>query len=769
MDKDSSRWWDWLAAGFLFTAMLVAAGRLLATNWVSHLDYAEVLVALGVILGLALGKSLFSRRVAIWLAIGYTLFLVPWQLAHTAEGAVSWGERLGSLGGRLIFSLAQLTSRQPVDDFILFLTFVCTLFWIISVFSAYALSRHGNILAAVLPGGLAIIILQTYDWAVPARVWYLGIYIFLALCIFGRLNYLKSSRDWKQRRIFISPEANLDISLGVLISAAVLVLLAWTVPLSLSSSPSAARFWNDLVAPWDNLKQRFKDAFAAIHGTVAVGSQDFFADNLPLGLGNPLGDSVLFTVLIPQSANDLPRLYWRGRTYDKFENGNWTTTADELGKFNPDDDNLNSVDNSSVPLGTFYFTTYIPNQSLLYLFPDLLWFSRTAEYKYFPAPEQKVDMVLLRTTHNIKAGETYSARSILKNPTILQLRQAGVEYPDWVTEHYLQLPDDFSPRVARLASDIVRGKVTPYDKAAAITTYLRQEIEYVERIPAPPPNTDLLEWFLFDSKKGFCNYYATAEVLMLRSVGVPARLAVGYSQGEPNDEGTVYYILENNAHAWVEVYFPGIGWVEFEPTVSQSPIVRPAGVPQNDLSGQDLTPLTPGQPSENIPAGGREAGDETGVVARPVDYLRISVWVIIILLAAVAGILYWRISYRQALAFQIPSAILAFLERRHFPVPRFLINWAHWSEQTPIARSFAVVNQSLRWLGKPQPIAATPAERAIVLSELLPEANEEIRILAAEHQTALYSPRNGNIAAAHMASRQIRYKTIRHLIKKFFS
>ena len=86
-------------------------------------------------------------------------------------------------------------------------------------------SRHGNILAAVLPGGLAIIILQTYDWAVPARVWYLGIYIFLALCIFGRLNYLKSSRDWKQRRIFTSPEAGLDISVGVLISAAVLVLL----------------------------------------------------------------------------------------------------------------------------------------------------------------------------------------------------------------------------------------------------------------------------------------------------------------------------------------------------------------------------------------------------------------------------------------------------------------------------------------------------------------------------------------------------------------
>ena len=246
---------------------------------------------------------------------------------------------------------------------------------------------------------------------------------------------------------------------------------------------------------------------------------------------------------------------------------------------------------------------------------------------------------MIRTTRNISAGETFSSRSRLKNPTILQLRQAGAEYPAWVTEHYLQIPGNFSPRIASLASGLVRDQVTPYDKAAAITDYLRHEIEYAELMPAPPPNTDLLEWFLFDVKKGFCNYYATAEVLMLRSVGVPARLAVGYSQGIPNEKGTVYYVLQNNAHAWVEVYFPGIGWVEFEPTVSQSPLVRPEGVPGNDLSGQDLTPLTPGQPSENIPAGGHEAGDEEGAVARPVDYLRISVWVIIILLAAVAGIL----------------------------------------------------------------------------------------------------------------------------------
>ncbi len=87
--------------------------------------------------------------------------------------------------------------------------------------------------------------------------------------------------------------------MAVLISAAVLVLLAWTMPLSLSSSPTANRVWTNLSRPWDDLKQRFKDAFAAIQGTTAVGPRDFFADNLALGLGNPLGDAVLFTVQLP--------------------------------------------------------------------------------------------------------------------------------------------------------------------------------------------------------------------------------------------------------------------------------------------------------------------------------------------------------------------------------------------------------------------------------------------------------------------------------------
>jgi hypothetical protein len=191
-------------------------------------------------------------------------------------------------------------------------------------------------------------------------------------------------------------------------------------------------------------------------------------------------------------------------------------------------------------------------------------------------------------------------------------------------------------------------------------------------------------------------------------------------------------------------------------------------VTPEDLSNDTVAPLTPGgaddfRPDEDL------GDDETANIDPQVDYLRIVTWVIIIMSAVAAGIFYWQYQSGKVPVYQAPAAIMAFLERRHLPVPRILLYWAHWSEQAPIAKAFAAVNQSLRWLGKPQPPAATPAERAEKLRELLPEASEEIHLLTKEHQTALYSPRDGNLPVARQASQTIRYKTIKRLINRFFS
>jgi hypothetical protein len=145
---------------------------------------------------------------------------------------------------------------------------------------------------------------------------------------------------------------------------------------------------------------------------------------------------------------------------------------------------------------------------------------------------------------------------------------------------------DFSPRFADLAQMLIENLTTPYEKTVAITNYLRSELEYVDRMPLAPIDRDPIEWALFDQKQGFCNYYASAEVLMLRSLGIPARLAVGYAHGErESNSGRIQYTVRlRDAHAWPEVYFPGIGWVEFEPTANQDPLIRPTDPSDEGIS-----------------------------------------------------------------------------------------------------------------------------------------------------------------------------------------
>ena len=186
-----------------------------------------------------------------------------------------------------------------------------------------------------------------------------------------------------------------------------------------------------------------------------------------------------------------------------------------------------------------------------------------------------VDIVGVRSELPVLQGDPYRMRSYIPIPSANQLREAGQDYPDWITERYLQLPSTITPRTLELAQTITQGLETPYDQAVAITRWLRSNIEYSRTIDSPPEDVEPIDWFLFDYRVGYCDYYASAEVVMLRSLGIPARLAGGYARGEYDAAEGIYSVSGIDAHAWPEVYFPGIGWVEFEPTVSQDVLVRP--------------------------------------------------------------------------------------------------------------------------------------------------------------------------------------------------
>src|SRR5581483_6004743 len=158
----------------------------------------------------------------------------------------------------------------------------------------------------------------------------------------------------------------------------------------------------------------------------------------------------------------------------------------------------------------------------------------------------------------------YQASSVIPLPTATELRQGGPDIPLQILWNNLQLPH-LDPRIGQLAQKITASATNNYDRAAAIENYLRTRYGYTLELPRTVP-ADPVAHFLFVRHEGHCEYFASAMAVMLRSLGIPARVVNGFRTGEFNDLTSEYVVRASNAHAWVETFFPGYGWVSFDPT-----------------------------------------------------------------------------------------------------------------------------------------------------------------------------------------------------------
>ena len=152
------------------------------------------------------------------------------------------------------------------------------------------------------------------------------------------------------------------------------------------------------------------------------------------------------------------------------------------------------------------------------------------------------------------------------------LRGAGQDYPAYITDRYLQLPPDFPETIRGLARELTQDEDNPYDMAEAIRRYLLS-LPYSVDFVIPPPEQDWVEHFLLVHRRGYSQNYASAMITMLRSLGIPARLVVGFAPGVWDEGREEWDVQARHYHAWPEVYFPGYGWIEFEPTPAD---VQPA-------------------------------------------------------------------------------------------------------------------------------------------------------------------------------------------------
>lgn len=162
----------------------------------------------------------------------------------------------------------------------------------------------------------------------------------------------------------------------------------------------------------------------------------------------------------------------------------------------------------------------------------------------------------------------YRLESHVRSPSADLLRLSEGEDPEDIQEHYLQLPPGMR-RIAELAREVVAQETTRYDQAAVIEAYLRRNFLY-SLLPDPDMRGMNLEQFLFEVKKGHCEYYAAAMGVMLRTLHIPARVVNGFVSNEYNRFGKYFQVRQSDAHSWVEVYFPDYGWIPFDPTPPQT-------------------------------------------------------------------------------------------------------------------------------------------------------------------------------------------------------
>jgi transglutaminase-like putative cysteine protease len=349
-----------------------------------------------------------------------------------------------------------------------------------------------------------------------------------------------------------------------------------------------------------------KDNFAEAIGLEKEITQIATLSGLPrqhlIGLSPNISNTIIFKVRTGELApieniiikEIVPRHYWRWLTYDVYNGRGWSTSKAEstsylannyLFPITSDRYKLihQGVEKSFTQDGRLYWTGSLVTVSQPF----------NASWRVTPqslSPESNPLFIADMLGANTKS-QTYQADSLVPMISANELRDSSQDYPQEISARYLSLPKSVPQRVLDLANELTANIANPYDKAKAIEAYLRT-YPYSLEIKPPPPDRDVADYFLFDQKIGYCDYYATSMVVLSRAVGLPARLVIGYSNGAYDSTQAEYVVREANAHSWVEVYFTGAGWVEFEPTASQLPIILPEELPKEVAPSLTPFPMT---------------------------------------------------------------------------------------------------------------------------------------------------------------------------------
>jgi transglutaminase-like putative cysteine protease len=577
---------------FFFWICLVAA---LIALGLSKLKLNGIQASVGMIaLGVLGIWTIAARLVYPLLDLGKAILLLTPQLIPTIQShfpidttslAEPWRIiRLSSyaLDLRVHNWFFSLTQNGSSNDGLIRSMIWTLIIWLIAAWMGWFAGRRKAI-AALLPSMLLLAIVTAYS---ERRVYALWVIVCVLLLLMGIWNYKNHTTQWDRKKVDYSDSIRYDVGQSVLFLTITISAIAFFTP-SVS--------WREIR---DFLRERNRpsqneaaDILGVRQAPAPVGTKNVPVQkpSLPrehlLSGGYAQSEKIVMTIRtgeLPPTTNDTlavspPIYYWRSTTYDTYMGAGWVTSSAPPQKFQA---NTPLIPGLLKGYRTLHLDVTLAEPEGKLFWSGILFsvdVPFTADWRVRPQSNLFLDQsALLEADMFIARSNTnaYQAESYVPLVTITKMREASSEYPQDIRERYLQLPQSLPERVRQLAKELTDGKVNAYEKAIAIESYLRT-YPYDLNVSAPPENQDVADYFLFDLKKGYCDYYATAMVVLARASGLPARFVSGYSSGSYDAPNAQYVVRELNAHSWAEIYFPEIGWIEFEPTASQPEIDRP--------------------------------------------------------------------------------------------------------------------------------------------------------------------------------------------------
>jgi transglutaminase-like putative cysteine protease len=539
-----SGWSVWLNLFFLFLALGTAIFSIEQAKWIEPQPYFTMVLFFAIVL-----TGLLTAVHLKWWAL-HPAMIVVGALVVLWQGAMILpsGSGMGKLFAIFSAWLGGGAGLQESDGKIIFGTLLVVLTWLTGYLATWALLHRNNAWAAVSTG-LVILIINLSN--LPGKNFlFLVFFLIAAVLLLLQTNVIRQQTVSGNKTRY-SGKSLFYLALSLCGFTVLAFSISWVMP-----QPRLSALQNAIASnmPWkDSVQDSGFNILNSVPSKKNVSTAAKLQD-LTFGTFWNMGDDIKYTVISPQPA------YWQVNVYDEYTSDKWVSNG---GTEEPVEKKMGWEDEPDIPGKTRIEYEITPNLST-----DVVLFTGefiSADMPVIIRRGVNGEITGVRSPRVLSPGETYSVRVYVADNSENALSTASTDYPEEIKAAYLQLPAGFSPRVKALSDNLTQNVAGAYGKITAIDTYLAG-IPYSREVVPLPAGADAVEDFLFTQQKGFCIHFASAMTVMLRAEGIPARMAVGYLPGNPGKKSNIYLLRDKHFHAWTQVYFPGYGWIDFEPT-----------------------------------------------------------------------------------------------------------------------------------------------------------------------------------------------------------